>query len=396
MRIRYFICVVVLVTAVSVLGQDGVELFGYFESQIMGTVVENQFQHVISNKLRVDLEYDPSDRVTFAANFDYITYHGKKTWNILNFLAPGITDGIPAEMAAFYVIPFEDRQFLDNAYIKLAFNAFDLTVGKQQISLGSGYTWNPTDVFNIKDVLDPTYEQPGHNAVRLDAPMGNACSVMMLYSPEDTWERSAKLLQFKARIPRFDVTVVAIETLWRFHDYTQFDLNTMNFLELPEKRSVFGGSIEGELLGLGLWAEYGYNRMEASEDFQEFVLGTNFTFDFQTFIMLEYYRTTLGKSDFAAYTLNDWMRYFAAEQKAISRDQLYALVQHPASDFMDIGLMGIVSISDGSFALVPTFTWSFSDNLDITAYANVNFGQEGTAYSKSTGSGGLLRARVYF
>ena len=31
-------------------------------------------------------------------------------------------------------------------------------MGKQQISLGTGYVWNPTDVFNIKELFDPTYE----------------------------------------------------------------------------------------------------------------------------------------------------------------------------------------------------------------------------------------------
>ena len=376
--------------------QNGVELFGYFESQVMGAMVDNQIQNVIGNKLRVDLAYSPSDRISFAANFDYITYHGKTQWNILDFLSDDITNAIPPDMAPFYILPFEDRNFLDNAYLKLAFKCFDLTVGKQQISLGSGYTWNPTDVFNVKDVLDPTYEQPGHNAVRLDVPLGNATTISAIYSPEDSWEESAKLFQIKTRIPRFDVTLIAIETMWNFHDYTAFDPDIFNFLGQPEKRNVYGGNLEGELFGLGLWAEYAYNEMEVSDNFHEFVIGTNYTFDCQTFVMLEYYRSTLGKTDVTDYTLNDWMRYFAAEQKAISQDQIYALVQHPVSDFIDMGVIGIGSISDGSFALVPTFNWSFSDNLDITAYANMNFGKKGTAYAKDSGSGGLVRARIYF
>jgi hypothetical protein len=400
MRVHFsvgrWIFVLILMVAASGFAQNGTELFGYFESQIMGVIIEDQLQQLTMNKLRVDLKYDPSERLTFAANFDYITTHGKTRWNILQFLSSSVTHAIPEHMRGFYVIPFSDRHFLDNAYIKMAFRHFDLTAGKQQISLGSGYVWNPTDVFNIKDVLDPTYEQPGHNAVRLDVPLGNACSVTALYSPGESWKQSAKLIQLKARIPRFDVTFIGIETLWRFHDYTQFDVNALDFLELPQKRSVLGGSLEGELLGLGLWTEYGYSLMENSDDFYELVAGMNYTFDFQTFVMLEYYRNTLCSSDFTQYTLNDWMRYFAAEQKAVSRDQVYALIQHPVTDFMDLGLMSIVSISDGSLALVPTLNWSFSENLDIMAYANVNFGKEGTAYSRITGSGGLLRARVYF
>ena len=112
--------------------------------------------------------------------------------------------------------------------------------------------------------------------------------------------------------------------------------------------------------------------------------------------MLEFYRNTLGKSDYRQYDLNDWMRQFAAEQKAISRDQLYTYFQHPVTDFISLGSSCIYSISDKSLALVPTLNYSFSENMEIMAYLNFNFGKEGTVFGKNTGSGGLLRARVYF
>lgn len=376
--------------------QDKVELFGYFESQIMGAGVKGEFYQLFSNKLRVDLKSSLSDNITFAANFDYITYHGKTMWDILDFLALNVISEVPEGMEAFYVLPFSDRHFLDNAYIKISFKHFDLTVGKQQISLGTGYAWNPTDVFNIKDLLDPTYEQPGHNAMRLDVPLGSSYTITALFSPEDTLGNSAKLIQFKGRISHFDYYLTAVEKLWRFRDYTQFDYEKMNFLELPEKRQLLGASTAGELLGLGVWAEYAYNWMGFSKDFHEFVVGTDYTFDFQTYVMIEYFRNTLGKTDYEKYNLNDWMRLMAMEQKAISRDQIYVFIQHPATDLLNTGLSTIYSISDGSIALVPTLSYSLSDNMEIFAYLNFNFGKEGKLFSKNMGNGGLIRARVYF
>ncbi|KPK90707.1 hypothetical protein AMJ80_08065 [bacterium SM23_31] len=378
------------------MAQEEVELFGYFESQIMGAKIKSDFNQLYSNKLRVDIKSGFYENVTFAANFDYITYHGKTEWNVLDFLSSGITSKVSQDMESYYVIPFSDRNFLDNAYIRLTFENLDLTVGKQQISLGTGYVWNPMDVFNIKDVLDPTYEQPGHNAVRMDVPLGSIYTLTALYSPEDTWRNSAKLFRFKGRISHFDYSLIAIEKLWRFHDYTQLDTTDTAFPELPEKRRLLGASTAGELLGLGVWAEYGYNKMENSKDFHELVVGTDYTFDFQTYIMVEFYRNTLGKTDFEQYNINDWMRQFAAEQKAISRDQIYSFIQHPATDFLSMGLSSIYSISDNSLALVPTFNYSFSVNVDIMAYLNFNFGREGKVFAKNTGNGGLLRARIYF
>ena len=380
----------------SLAAQEKVEIFGYFESQFMGTEVKSDFYQLYSNKLRIDLKSDLTDNITFAANFDYITYHGKKEWNILDFLSADILAQVPVGMESFYVLPFSNRSFLDNAYFRLSLEHFDLTVGKQQISLGTGYVWNPMDVFNIKELVDPTYEQPGHNAVRLDVPIGNAYTFTALYSPDDTWKNSAKLVQFKGRISHFDYSFIAIEKAWRFHDYTQFDLERMNFLELPEQRRLLGASTAGELFGAGVWAEFAYNWMESTENFYELVIGTDYTFDFQTYVMLEYYRNTLGKTDFEQYTLNDWMRLFAAEQKTISRDQVYVFIQHPATDLINLGIQGVYNISDHSMALVPVLNYNLSENIDIMAYLNINFGKEGRVFSKDMGNGGMLRARVYF
>ena len=380
----------------SLTAQDKVELFGYFESQFMGTKLKNDFYQLYTNKLRLDLKSNVSENITIAANFDYITYHGKTKWDVLEFLPESITSKILQEMESLYVLPFSNRNFLDNAYIKLALKKFDLTFGKQQLSFGTGYVWNPMDVFNIKDILDPTYEQPGHNAVRIDVPLGSVYTLTALFSPEDNLDNSDKLIQFKGRISHFDYSFVAIEKQWRFHDYTKFDQEIMNFSELPEKRQLLGVSTAGELLGVGLWAEYGYNEMERSKDFYELVVGADYTFDFQTYFMTEYYRNTLGKTNHKQYDLDDWMRLLASEQKSISRDQVYVFFQHPITDFIDLGSSGIFCFSDNSFALVPTLNYSFSENLDIMAYLNFNFGEDGTAYSKSTGNGGVLRARIYF
>jgi len=384
------------VMVTSLVAQEKVELFGYYESQILGTQLKGEFYQLFTNKLRVDLKSELSENITFAANFDYINYLGKTEWNVLDFLSDDVTSTIPEDMLSFYTIAFSDEVFLDNAYIRFSFKSFDLTVGKQQISLGTGYVWNPTDVFNIKDVLDPTYEQPGHTAVRVDVPLSSSYTLTALYSPEETWEKSTKLFQLKGNISRFDLHLIAVERIWPFHDYTEFDYENMNFLDVSEKRKMLGGSTVGELLGLGVWAEYAYNWMLQSDDFYELVVGADYTFDFQTYVMMEYYRNTLGKSDYKDYDINDWMRVLAAEQKALCRDQAYIFAQHPATDLLNIGLQAVYCISDNSVTFVPTLMYSLSDNVEVYAYLNFNLGKEGTVYSKNMGNGGLIRLRAYF
>jgi hypothetical protein len=204
------------------------------------------------------------------------------------------------------------------------------------------------------------------------------------------------MIQLKGRVSRFDLTLIAIEKTWRFFDYTQFDFVNLSFLEMPEKRRMLGAGTVGELFGIGVWAEFAYNWMEATQDFYELVAGFDYTFDFQTYIMAEFYRNTLGKTDFREYDLNDWMRLLASEQKSIARDQMYALVRHPVTDLIGFGLSGLINFSDGSFVLIPMLEYSLSDNVSIFTYININFGREGTQYAKDLGSGGMIRARVYF
>ena len=376
--------------------QDMVDIYGYFETQLMGTQLDNKVYQLFSNKLRLDLRSDISDKVTFAANVNFITYHGKKEWYVLDFLPDQVTKGIPDEFYPVFKLNFEDEIFLDNAYLKLRFDLFDLTIGRQQISTGTGYVWNPTDVFNIKDLFDPTYEQPGHNAVMLEIPIGYDYTLSALYSPESDWESSTKMVRFKGRALHFDYTLIAVEREWTFHDYTRLDFETGGFFGIPQKRHLFGISTVGELFGLGVLGEYAYNEMQYSRSFQEWVAGINYTFDFQTYVMVEYYHHTLGKESASQYTFNDWMRLFTNEQKTIARDQAYVLIQHPLTELLDGGLTSVLCLSDQSVVLVPTLTYSLWENVDVMAYFSFNLGEPGTLYDKNLGNGGMLRARIYF
>jgi len=376
--------------------QDKVDLFGYFEPQYVGASVNKSFMQLQSNKLRIDLESKVSDFVTFGANVNFLTYHGTTNWHILDYLPDQVTSGIPPEMAELYVLSYDNRIFLDNAYLKMSFKYADITTGRQQISLGTGYAWNPTDLFNTKDLLDPTYEQPGHNAIRVDVSGSGRTSLSALYTVGDDFKSSDKMLWLKSGISHFDLSLIAIEKTWTYTDYDQIDLAQMNFVAQKEKRRMLGATMAGDILGIGVWAEYAYNFMETSNDFSELVIGGDYTFDFQTYIMFEYYRNTQGKTNFEEYNFNDWMRYMAAEQRAIGRDQMFFLLMHPVGDLVNLGLSSIVCFSDNSSALLPTLNYNVFENVELLLYLNFYLGKEGTVYASNLGNGGLIRARVYF
>ena len=394
------------------------EIFGYYEPQLMGAKFGDKYYNAASNKVRLDVSKD-WENVSFGANVNYISYHAKTEWDLIEYLPQKIGEQIPDFMHDYFTfyfgdlaqwtgpapMPRPDRIFLDNAYARIRYKKADITIGKQQLNMGTGYTWNPTDLFNVKDVLDPTYEQTGHNAVRLELALNSRLSIDSYFSPGEEMKDSGAMLKLKSNVGRFDVSVLGIRNYWGRTDY----LNPAAILDpnaafSTYQRQMLGGDIVGELLGLGVWAEGGYTFLDLKEgmglpdmnNFWELVLGLDYTFSSGLYLMGEFYHNSSLPDSWGDYTLNHWMWYFSTETRAISRDNLFGLIQYPLTDLLGIGGMVIHSISDGSATIVPTLTWSMFEDVELLSFANINTGKDGQAYAANLGSGGIVRLRVYF
>jgi len=387
---KWYVGIIIGLLFIGSIHTQEIDIYGYFEPQYSGMYFDDSFQQFHSNKLRVDLKSTEVKHTEFGANIIYLLYFGKKDWNILDFLPEDIISIIPPEMEPMYQISFRDTLYLDNVYARVGFRRFAFTIGKQQISLGTGYFSNPTDVFNKKDAIDPTYEQPGHNGIRMDFLLKNRLSLMLLYAPiEENWKYSGKLARLKAGFGHFDVSILFNEM---YH-------NTTNFYTLQisgQCRRIVGLDFVGELLGFGVWGEGAYNIMEDDDDFHEFIVGVDYTFDNGLYTLIEYHRNSQAKSKSEDYDLNDWMHLLSGETKTISRDQIYSFTRYSVTDLLSIGGSIIVSVSDKSAALVPTINYSLFENIDLTLISNFYTGKEGTAFSSLLGNGSFLRACVYF
>jgi hypothetical protein len=381
-------CIIYLATSVAF---AQVDIYGYFEPQYAGLILDTTYYQSTYGKVRIDLKSTEIKNVRSGADIIYLNYFGKKDWNILDFLPDNITSSIPPEMLPYYQLHLKDTFYLDNAFVRLSVRKLAVMVGKQQISFGTGYFSNPTDVFNAKDVLDPTYEQPGHNAIRLEVYPVPRVSLTALYTPiEWDWESSGKLGRIKVGLGHFDISAIGY-----LFQHTSTDFYT--FQKTTQERIMMGGDIVGELFGCGIWSEGIYNIMANKDDNSyEFLFGGDYTFEGGLYTMLEYHHNSLGKTDYKDYNLNDWMRYITGEVKTLSRNQIYGLIQHPITDFVSIGSMGVFSISDQSAALIPMVNYSMFENVDITLMLNIYTGEEGKAFNHSFGNGGLVRANVYF
>jgi len=384
-----FIVVFLSFVLVSFADAEELDIFGYFEPQYVFLYQDGNSYQLNSDKLRIDLRSSVSG-AEFGADLIYNLYFGKKSWNFLDFLPSVFGDGIPPEMRSLFRYKFIDTLYLDNAYVRMSNSKIAFTLGKQQLSFGTGYFSNPVDLFNSKDVLDPTYEQTGHNGARLDVMLSNRINVMLLYSPiAEVWENSGKLLRFKIGLGHFDFVLTGYEFRDRLTDFYSAFVR-------DERRRLAGFEFVGQLFGLGVWGEGAYNFMEISDDFYEFMAGGDYTFESGLYVLFEYHRNERGKSNYEDYDINDWLRYYLGERKTISRDQLYGMISYPLTDLISLQLLSILSVSDGSVAFVLMINYNIFENVDIDVMGNIYAGSEGKAYSRKLGNGMLIRGRVYF
>lgn len=367
------------------------DFFGYYEGEFDQLKFANQTYNYGYNKLRLDFEAHPDDAVTIGANINIQKYFANISWNLLDFLPNELwqsTFGAEAE----FLIALLDTFYLDNIYLKTGFKHFDLTVGKQQISLGTGYAWNPIDIFNTKQLLDPTYEQTGVNAIRAEISIKGRTNLDLILSPGKDWNESVKMLQLKTGLGRFDIQGTIGQYTWK---RTRFNPMTFTIGVQNNLRTVLGGSIVGELAGAGIWIEGAWNQLKKQSAFVEVVFGTDYTFKNGLYIIMEYLRNENGVSSKGNLDINHYLQYFMGETHSLMQNYLFGFINYPLNDFIQIGLLGFGNLNDNSAALNPQLLWNLFQDVDLTILYSHFIGNDYTEFGVQDW-GWRVRLRGYF
>lgn len=376
-----------------------VDIFGYYEGEFDQAKLSNEIYNYGYNKLRLDFEGAPDANVTIGANLNILKYNNNVTLNLLDFLPENIWKPIfqyelvPEEYwITEFPIALTDTLFLDNIYIRANFKNFDLTVGKQQISLGTGYAWNPIDIFNFKQLLDPTYEQTGVNAIRVEIPFGSRSNIDLLLSPGIDWENSVKMVQLKSGVGRYDIFGSVAQYNW---SRTNFDLDEFMLNEMEDKRTLFGGAVVGEIAGVGIWAEGAWNQLEKKDDFAEFVVGTEYTFENGLYILMEYLNNGNGIDKLDEIDINRYLQYFNGEIHSLMQEYLFGYINYPITDLMQLGILTFANLNDNSVAINPQIIWDLFQDVTLSIMYSHFIGDSDTEFGLQDW-GWRIRLRGYF
>ncbi len=374
----------------------GVDWYGYFEHENDYVVLPESNIYFGYNKLRMDFSADITDQVRVGGNIITKFYHGESQWNLMNYIPEARYPKIPVmqgneivgwDTLGTYPYAMKDTTFLDNAFIHIRMENLDITVGRQQISPGVGYAWNPVDVFNVKDIMDPTYEQTGVNAIRLSMPISQKITADAIFQPNSDWSSSRQHYQIKSWVGHFDVTMMYVHSQYQ-------KTGIMN--QLVGSRDLYGLALEGELAGIGVRSEYAINRVPQRKEAwtEEYIFGADYTFESGLYILGEYYHNDFGVGK-EEVDFDEYMTSFLGERKSLNRDYLFLMGMFPLLDIMDFKLFTIYNFTDQSMVINPEIVYRIFQDFELTLTGNIFDGDKLSEFGYQD-CGGRLRFRAYF
>ncbi len=358
------------------------EFFGYFESEVDAISISKINYQFGYHKFRLDLEARPNDNVLVGANMNVQQYWGQTTWNLLDFLPESVwkplfqNENVP-EANWIYELPFavEDTLLLDNVYARIRFPMADLTFGRQQISPGVGYAWNPTDIFNTKSLLDPSYEQTGVSAIRTELSLASRLTLNAVIQPGADWERSTKQISIKSGIAGFDLELTNAEYEWKRSNFT-----LVGIAASKTKRTLLGGSLVGEMLEWGVWLEGAQNTLAGDDDFDEVVVGTDHTFDNSLYVLFEYLHNGNGMAEKGELTFDAYVRSFSGETHSLMQDYGFLYLMHPSFDYVTLSAIAIANFNDGSGSFGPQIDWNIFEDTTVSCQSTWYIGADDTEF----------------
>jgi hypothetical protein len=270
---------------------------------------------------------------------------------------------------------------LDRFNLKIALPRADITVGRQAITFGKAYFWNPLDVYAPFDPaqFDRDYKA-GVDALRLDVPMGSFSGFTLVgvlgreldstgnyVSGDGTWDAcwygSSVLARFFTNFKGWDLAFQGGKI------YGGYQL---------------GGGLVGEIDVIAVRAEAAYfwadetlplpSPLEGDliEDNFVGVLGLGHRFENTLSLELEYLYNGAGDDDDLT---SAFVRFQGGITLHMGQHLTGLLVSYDLLPILVGQLAFIYSLSDSSFLLQPLLNLSLTDDADLILGATINSGQ---------------------
>jgi hypothetical protein len=269
--------------------------------------------------------------------------------------------------------------WLDRFNLKATLAKVDIIAGRQPITFGKAYFWNPLDIFLPFDPrqFDRDYKA-GVDGLRIDVPFGSFTGINLIGVAGRELEYSGKYVDHGT-----------LNASWYGSAMLARTFTTLQGWDL----AVQGGKIYGGYqLGGGLVGEIGpvETRAEAAyfwardseplpfplegelvEDSFTAVLGFGHRFENTLTVEMEYFYNGAGDSNNLDAS---FVRFASGNILQMSRNLTGFLISYEFDPIITGQFTAINSWDDPSAQIQPILTWSPSNNTELILGASINFG----------------------
>ncbi|HTP12283.1 MAG TPA: hypothetical protein VMM37_01595 [Bacteroidota bacterium] len=258
---------------------------------------------------------------------------------------------------------------------------FQVTVGRQRVSMGTCLVWNPTDLFNPLSILDFDYEEkPAFDGGRVQYYLGPLSKLEVDARPGKTAATSTTALAYTTNAWEYDFHV------------------------LVGRRSglgIVGGSWAGDIGGGGFRGEIlvsqkpeqvvpgFYDISRTNGGMVSGAISGDYTFPNSLYLHCETLYSSIGVTENAALFQRQSLLLGLLSP---SRWSLFGELSYDITPLVRGSLFTLQNPIDGSRVLVPSVTWSIVTNLDLTAIALLFHGDTLSEFG-GYGESGYLRVK---
>lgn len=271
---------------------------------------------------------------------------------------------------------------LNRLYADFTYHQFQVVAGRQRISWGMSWVWNPTDLFNpVSAVSLDSEEKPGVDAVRVIQYLGDLSKIEFALKPGKTRSEVTAVGLIKSNFYEYDVQLLSGWNLDRF---------------------VVGGGWTGEISGGGFRGEilYKFKRnyfpstvdsatIEKAEK-ENFigVISGDYTFENSVYLHAEILFQSNGATD---STLNHYLISQVNNELSPAKFSLFQEISYPFTPLISGRLFSIINPTDKSVIIGPSVTISVAQNWDFDATV---YTSAGSSVSEFGNIGTLALARI--
>lgn len=338
----------------------------------------------------------------FDANADQIGFssrHAEDTsfFNIEKKEVPPNAGDIPTYPDDYsYIVPIYDFSLPGYPSFRL---------GRYKYHIGDAYEWDSTDLFNLKRHLIPLYETEGIGTTYTSSSFAGEHEISTFYSAARPWEDDPYKkfrdgdyeVRMKTHTNILDLAIHYAEMKRNHTDYEKLVSGEMSPEDatIPVRWKVLSAGLSGEIGRLGIHAEGGHAWLTLEDDEKKiaeeayaknhsrFLIGVDYTFKNELYLVLEYCQEGEGKTSPDEYTLNDRLGYLANERDTIGRDNVMLGAKYPVAGMSSIELYNIINANDSSVILNPWFVWAPGQDISVKFSAQIPVGKEDSAVGQA-------------